>query len=90
MAASRSSYINLYAKEDKSNNAYKAQLEVSEADVAWEGAQDLNASVARIEEGGQERARTEMVSRSEVASEGEGGGHGGCCRCGGRRVASDR
>ena len=41
MAASRSSYINLFAKEDKSNNAYKAQLEVSEADVAWEGVQDL-------------------------------------------------
>ena len=41
MAANRSSYINLYAKEDKSDNDYKVQMEVSQADFALEGQQDF-------------------------------------------------
>ena len=41
MSANRSSYINLYAKEDKSDNDYKVQMEVSQADFALEGQQDF-------------------------------------------------
>ena len=41
MAANRSSFINLYAKEDASDNDYKAVLECSQADLSWEGQQDL-------------------------------------------------
>jgi hypothetical protein len=45
-SANRSSYINLYASEDKSDDAYKCELECKQADVKWEGAQDLTMDFA--------------------------------------------
>ena len=41
MASTRSSYIKLYASEDQADAQYKCELECKQADVLWEGVQDL-------------------------------------------------
>ena len=45
-SANRSSYINLYASEDKADDSYKCELECKQADLTWQGAQDLTMDFA--------------------------------------------
>ena len=46
MSATRSSYITLYASDNKADDSYKAQIDVSEADVKFSGVQDLEMDFA--------------------------------------------
>ncbi len=47
--ANRSSYINVYAKEDKTDNAKRVEFEATNADFTMKGAQDFVADFAKYE-----------------------------------------
>jgi len=49
MSANRSSHINLYAKEDKSDNAYRVEFEADQADFKVSGAQDFVLDFAQYQ-----------------------------------------
>ena len=49
MAANRSSYINLYASEDKSDNGYRVEMAASQADFQVKGVQDIMFDFAQYQ-----------------------------------------